>query len=216
VSPLLAYEGLTAFFLETDFAYWRADIAGATHAKSDAARAWFERDRALHEMLAIRDLGVWAHFVGDGSQPMHASVHYDGWGDYPNPEGFSRKHGIHLRFEGPFVRANVSEADVVAPLAPFRDCGCGIEARTAAYLAATQSQVAPFYRLEKAKVFAGATQEGKAFAATRVAAGAAELRDMIVDAWHASELASVGYPPLAVGDIEAGKVDALGSLAGQD
>jgi hypothetical protein len=202
--------------LKTDFAYWRADRAGAEHAKSDEVRAWFERDRALHEMLAIRDLGVWAHFVGDGSQPMHASVHYDGWGDYPNPEGFSSRHGIHARFEGPFVRVNVSEADVAALLPPARDCSCAIEARTAAYLAATQSQILPFYRLEKAKVFEGATPEGKAFAAARIAAGTAELRDMIVDAWRASASASVGYPPLAVSDIEAGKIDALGSLAGQD
>jgi hypothetical protein len=202
--------------LKTDFAYWRADSAGEKFAKTSEDRAWFAHDRELHEMLALRDLGVWAHFVGDGSQPLHASVHYDGWGDYPNPEGFSSRRGIHARFEGPFVHANVPEADVAALLAPTRDCGCSIEARTAAYLAVTQSQVIPFYRLEKAKAFGSATPEGKSFAAARVAAGAAELRDMIVDAWHASAEARVGYPPLSVSDIESGKVDALGALQGDD
>jgi hypothetical protein len=143
-------------------------------------------------------------------------VHYDGWGDYPNPEGFSSRRGIHLHFEGTFVRENVSENDVAALAPSARDCGCSIEERTAQYLSATAAEVVPFYRLEKAGAFAGATQQGKAFAATRVAAGAAEMRDMIVAAWRASEDAKVGFPPISVSDAEAGKVDALGPLRGED
>jgi hypothetical protein len=202
--------------LKTDFAYWRVDMAGAKFAKDEKARAWFDKDRALHEMLAIRDLGVWAHFVGDASQPMHASVHYDGWGDLPNPEGFSSKQGIHRHFEGAFVHDNVSETDVAALVPAYRDCSCAIEARTAQYLTATNAQVVPFYRLEKAGAFESATAEGKSFAAARVAAGAAELRDLIVDAWRASESAKIGFPQVSVSDVEAGHADALGPLMGED
>ena len=202
--------------LKTDFAYWRVDVAGAKFAKDDAARAWFGKDRALREALVIRDLGVWAHFVGDASQPMHASVHYDGWGDLPNPQGFSNHKGIHIHFEGAFVRANVSEADVAAAMKPYADCQCSIEARTADYLAATNAQVVPFYTLEKSGAFATPTAEGKAFAAERVAAGADQLRDMIVDAWHASGEAKVGYPQVVVKDVEAGTADPLGALQGED
>ena len=202
--------------LKTDFAYWRADSAGEKLAKTSATRDWFEHDRLLREALVIRDLGVWAHFVGDASQPMHASVHYDGWGDFPNPEGFSTQRGIHLHFEGAYVRANVNEADITAALPPYRDCGCAIEARTAQYLEATLAQVVPFYRLEKAQAFASATLEGKTFAIARLAAGAAELRDMVIDAWHQSAGAKVGYPSVLVSDVESGKVDALGPLQGED
>ncbi len=202
--------------LKTDLAYWRVDVAGAKFAKSDDARVWFEKDRALREALAIRDLGVWAHFVGDGSQPMHASVHYDGWGDFPNPQGFSSRKGIHIHFEGAFVRTNVTESDVAQAMKPYADCACSIAARTATYLTATNSFVVPFYTLEKAGAFESATPDGKAFAAARVAAGADELRDMIVDAWHASADAKIGYPQVAVKDVEAGTVDALGSLQGED
>lgn len=202
--------------LKADFAYWRVDLAGEKFAKSDEARAWFANDRVLHEMLAIRDLGVWSHFVGDGSQPMHVSVHYDGWGDYPNPEGFSSKHGIHLHFEGPFVHDNIGESDVASLVPAPRDCACSIEDRTAQYLSATQAQIVPFYRLEKAKAFANPMADGKAFAASRLAAAVAELRDMTVAAWRESADAKVGYPSVAVHDVEQGTLDPLSSLKGED
>ncbi len=89
--------------LVKDFAYWRVDVAGEKFAKTDEARAWFRRDRATREAMTIRDLGYWAHFVGDGSQPMHASVHYDGWGNFPEPgwllddKGRARAFRRHVR-----------------------------------------------------------------------------------------------------------------------
>ncbi len=192
------------------------DSAGERLGKTSATRDWFEHDRVLREALTVRDLGVWAHFVGDASQPMHASVHYDGWGNFPNPEGFSSQRGIHLHFEGAFVRANVNESDVSAVMPPYSDCNCVIEARTAQYLGATQAAVVPFYRLEKAGAFASPTAEGKAFAVARLGAGAAELCDMIIEAWHESANAKIGYPPVLVSDVESGTADALGPLQGED
>ena len=202
--------------LVKDFAYWRVDAAGEKFAKTDAARQWFKRDRLLREALTVRDLGYWAHFVGDGSQPMHATVHYDGWGNFPNPEGFTTTKGFHGRFEGAFVRAAVSEADVQAAITPYVPGAGSIQQRVGAYLAATQAQVVPVYALEKAHAFDGNDLRGRAFAVARVAAGAAELRDLIADAWKASDDASVGYPAVTVKDAEAGKVDFLGPLQGLD
>lgn len=202
--------------LVKDFAYWRVDVAGEKYAKTDEARAWFRRDRATREALTVRDLGYWAHFVGDGSQPMHASVHYDGWGNFPNPQGFTTTKGTHLHFEGAFVRANVSEADVQAAVAPYQSYAGTIQARVSAYLAATQAKVVPFFELEKAHAFDSATPEGKAFATERLAAAVVELRDLIADAWTASDEAKVGYPAIAVKDVEAGKVDALDPMRGED
>jgi hypothetical protein len=201
--------------LRTDFAYWRVLVAAQKTAR-ESDRAWLARDQKLREELTIRDLGTWSHYVGDGSQPMHVSVHYDGWGDYPNPEGFPSLKGFHARFEGAFVRSNVSEADIAPLISPYRDCGCAIDARTAGYLAASNAELVPVYRLEKAHAFENGNSDGKAFVAKRLAAATAELRDMVVDAWRASEASSVGYPPVAVKDVEAGKVDPLPSLMGKD
>jgi len=144
--------------------------------------------------------------------PMHVSVHYNGWGRYPNPEGFTQAK-IHTPFESTYVHANITDKDVVPLLAPYRDCRCTIAKRTADYLIADLAEVVPFYRLEKAGAFAKPTPEGKTFAAKRLAAGAAELRDMIVDAWHASDSLGVGYPEKKVSDIEAGKLDPYEELA---
>jgi len=200
--------------LRTDFAYWRIDVAGEKFAKTDAARAWFAADRKLREIITIRDFGVWAHYVGDASQPLHVSVHYDVWGNFPNPEGFSQTKGLHLRFEGHFVGANIVESDIAPLVAPYRDCACAIEVRTADYLVTSQTFVVPLFRLEKAHAFDGPNSDGKAFAAARLAAGVSELRDMAVDAWRASGDVRLGFPPLSVKDIEAGTVDPLAMMQG--
>ena len=96
------------------------------------------------------------------------------------------------------------------------DCRCEIEARASAYLAQTYAQVLPFYRLEKAGAFMGPDPRGVAFATERVAAGAAELRDLIVAAWNASASGSVGYPATPVAEIEAGQADVYTLLYGDD
>ena len=91
-----------------------------------------------------------------------------------------------------------------------------IQDRTSSYLTATQAKVVPFYVLEKGRAFEGCTAGGKAFAVERLAAAVVELRNLIADAWTASDDAQVGYPATAVKDVESGKVDALDPLRGED
>jgi hypothetical protein len=201
--------------LAKDFAYWRALNAAAPRERDRARRAWLRRDLARRERLIVRDLGVLGHYVGDGSQPMHVSVHANGWGDHPNPKGYTRSR-IHAPVEGDFVRTNVRPQAVRAGLAPFRPCGCAIEARIAAYLAASWRQVEPLYALEKAGGFEGTDQRATAFVTERLAAGASELRDMTVEAWRASGAMTVGYPQLKVSDVEAARADPFESLFGKD
>jgi hypothetical protein len=40
----------------------------------------------------------------------------------------------------------------------------------------------------------------------RLAAGAAEMRNLIVEAWQMSDEVKVGYPGIAVRDVESGAV----------
>ncbi len=173
------------------------------------------RDRRLREALTLRDLGYWSHFVGDASQPLHVSMHYNGWGQYPNPNGYTQDK-VHAPFEGALVFNHVKAVDVRARLAPYRACACTIQQRTEAYLAATEAQVIPFYEMVKAGGLKDGDPRGRDFAAERLAAGASQLRDMVVDAWRASATVSVGYPPAQPADIEAGKADAYSGLYGPD
>jgi hypothetical protein len=201
--------------LAKDFAEWRADVAGLKFDKDAAHRVWLARDKTRREALTLRDLGTLGHYVGDGSQPLHVTVHYNGWGPGPNPEGFTLQR-IHASFEGPFIRDHVTLEAVRAAMTPPEDCHCPMMARASAYLAKTNSQVVPLYRLEKAGGFSGSDPDGVAFATRQVAAGASELRDLVVAAWGASTEESVGYPVTPLADVEAGRVEAYGILYGQD
>lgn len=191
--------------LVKDFAYWRAASVGARTAVDPADRAWFDADRQRRERLLTRDLGIWSHYPGDAAQPLHVSVHFDGWGPFDNPRGFTTKRGIHARFEGAFVRANVPRETVKALVPPYRDCVCSIQERARTLILASHAAVVPFYELEQRGAFVDGNAEGIAFAAGRLADAAGALRDMIVDAWRASADIGVGYPMISVRDIEAGR-----------
>lgn len=201
--------------IRKDFAYWRALTKAIETAETPEERAWFEADRRLREKLTLRDIGVWSHYPGDASQPLHVSIHYNGWGDYPNPKGYTTKK-IHAHFEGAFVKRHLQRSTVADAVGPYQPCGCKIEERTKALLSASLAQVEPLYALEKAGGFKGGDSRGVAFATARLAAGAQAVRDMIVQAWEESADTPVGYPMVNVRDIESGRVRATRALFGAD
>jgi hypothetical protein len=201
--------------LAKDFAYWRILTAAIPREHDAARKAWMEHDLVRREALTLNDLGVWAHYVGDASQPMHVSVHYNGWGAYPNPNGYTQDH-VHVPFEGDYVHRNVDAAQVRAAMTPPDLCEAAIEVCTARYLAATAATVEPYYALQKAGGFAGADPRGQVFARQRVAAGAAALRDFVTTAWRASAKGSIGYPAITVEQVVSGGVDPYDALYGDD
>src|SRR5579872_7370812 len=127
-------------------------LDGGEQLLSDCAYLRFDHGSvtALDEQLILRDIGVWSHFVADGSQPLHVTVHFNGWGDYPNPSGFSLSQTLHARFETTFVAAHAGDAAVAARLHPYVPTTGAFAPRVAAYLQATNAEVVPLYRLEAA------------------------------------------------------------------
>jgi hypothetical protein len=141
--------------------------------------------------------GWLGHYVGDGSQPLHTTIQYNGWTG-PNPNGYTTGHQIHWQFEGPFVAANIHAAEVEAKMTPVKTIDGDIFDGYMAYLRQTATHVEKVYQLEKAGGFTGeGTPESREFTAERLAAGASMLRDMIYTAWVDS-----GIP---VNDPYAGK-----------
>lgn len=201
--------------LAKDFAYWRAETYGEKVAKDPAHKAWLTQDRIRREKQILFDLGYWAHFVGDGSQPLHMTYHYNGWGPGPNPKGFTNEK-IHGPFEGEFVNRNVKFEAVRAAMRPYADCGaCNINEMVGAYLVNTAKYVEPTYELWKDGGLKDGDPRGVAFVTARISEGAAELRDLVTDAWNASGKATVGYPAVSATDVEAGKAgDAYDLLYG--
>ena len=201
--------------LAKDFAYWRILKAAIPRERNSEHKAWMQRDLVRRETLTINDLGVWAHYVGDASQPMHASVHYNGWGAFPNPRGFTQEH-VHAFFEGSFVRKYVGAGAVRAGLTPLHICESPIDVCAARYLAATAANVEPYFALQKAGGFVDGDPRGRAFAAERVSAGASALRDLVVIAWRASAEGSIGYPAITVDQVVKGGLDPFDALYGDD
>ena len=189
-----------------DFGIWRALSVGLATATADADREYFRAQLHLRQRLIIRDIGTWSHFVADASQPMHVSVHFNGWGKYPNPDGYTTAP-IHAPFEGTFVRDFIDFGAVYGQVRPYTDRGVAtIEQRVPLYLAETLGQVAPAYAAAQASGddnYRTAQPAEVEIVTRRLAAGVAELRDEIVDAWRQSGQIAVGYPLVRVSDIES-------------
>src|SRR5580692_4854991 len=126
--------------------------------------------------------GWLGHYVADGSQPLHTTIHYNGWVG-PNPKGYTTEHGIHAKFESTYVAQNITAKDfakfVHAPerLAnPFADY--------VNYLRESNRQVENVYAIEKAGGFNGkGSAEAFDFTTHRLATGSQMLLDLWYTAW---------------------------------
>lgn len=127
--------------------------------------------------------GWLGHYVGDGSQPLHVTVNYNGWVGKENPDGYTTDHKIHAQFETVYVAANIKETDVKPLVAAVHPLGDEFDDYLV-YLRHSAILVERVYQLDKAHGFDGAgTPEAKQFTSERLAAGASMLRDLIYSAW---------------------------------
>jgi hypothetical protein len=177
----------------TGFLPWR--IAELSERLTNEWRQWRfaprgSRERAFIEADIIRDAGVLGHFVGDASNPHHATFHYNGWAG-PNPNGYPIDCNTHDRFERYFVSHSMAASDVWPRVKPP-------VLRTDYFAAALEevresnSLVEPLYRLDRDGAFALVTPpspQGVDFAGDRLAAGAGMLRDLWWSTWKNSEKA---------------------------
>jgi hypothetical protein len=157
--------------LQSAFRDYRALVAAKQDTKPSEAEIVF--------------LAGWlGHYVGDGSQPLHTTIQYNGWVG-PNPHGYTTDHRIHAQFETAFVHANVKSADVQSLVAAAKPTVLkDAFADYLAYLRHSNTLVELTYQLEKQGALSGAgTPLSKAFLDERIAAGAIELRDLIYSAW---------------------------------
>ncbi|MDH2910777.1 MAG: S1/P1 Nuclease [Candidatus Eremiobacteraeota bacterium] len=198
--------------LRTDFALWRVLHYEAAHAPQASARASFAEEARLRATLTLRDIGVWGHFVADGSQPLHVTTHFNGWGSGPNPEHFPALRGIHAQFESTFVdrfmNLSAVQRDIPAYVAldpQHRISQARLLSLIARYLRGTNAAVVPLYRIAAAGGFTSGSTQARAFTATQLARGATMLRNLIAYAWEDSLNERVGYPAVAVRAVLAGR-----------
>jgi hypothetical protein len=136
------------------------------------------------ETAILYDAGWLGHYVGDGAQPLHNTIQYNGWTG-ANPNGYTTEHHIHSQFESVYVSANIKPADVDPLVKATQPVKIDDEwTQYWKYLDHSNGLVEKVYQLEKAGGFNDAgTPEAKSFTEERLAAGAIELRDLIYSAW---------------------------------
>jgi hypothetical protein len=134
---------------------------------------------------AVHYAGVMGHYVADAAQPMHMSVHYNGWLDnVPNPNNYTRDRGLHARYEAGYVDAAIDAATVRTKVqAPERlkDVFGSIKQ----HLIQGFNELEPMYQLEKTGEFnpEQPRPKGTAFIATEIARGATMLSNLWYTAW---------------------------------
>jgi hypothetical protein len=163
--------------LRVDFRLWRAET-------DSLRRAWIEQ-------RIVNDAGILGHFVSDGANPHHTTIHFNGWNGY-NPQGytkFSRERGIHYRFEEEFVGAQIKLNDVTPLVSERAKIVENPREDIWRYLRDSNALVEQLYILDKKEQFGkeNLAPEHKKFAAARLAAGAQMLRDLWWTAWVTSD-----------------------------
>lgn len=144
--------------------------------------------RGWIEQRIVEDAGILGHYVADAAQPQHTTIHFNGWArGTPNPERYTADRGFHARFESEYVNAHVTQADVSrrVPAGP-RSVAGGARAAVLAFVHETHATVETLYRIDRDVGFdpaAPAAAEARAFAADRLAAGAALLATLWWSAW---------------------------------
>lgn len=191
-----------------DFGVLRVIDLAITRETDKAKRADLKEALRRRQDLMLRDIGILSHYAADATQPMHMSIHYDGWGDFPNPQGFTTEH-VHWPVEGPYVHDHVTQAMVHDRVAAQSTCMGPQEACIAARLKRNWGQVVPLYTLEKAGAFKSDSNAGVEFLATLLARGASDLRDMVAEAWTTSTDSTVNSAGVTVTDVTSGKVKDL-------
>jgi hypothetical protein len=156
--------------------------------------------RGLHqsttpvERAIIFYSGWLGHYVADGSQPLHTTIHYNGWVG-PNPNGYTNQHGIHAEFESAYVARNVTAKNfaklvhsperLADPFTGYLD-----------YLRESNKQVERVYQIEKKGGFSDkGSAEAFDFTTHRLATGSQMLLDLWYTAWlDSASVAATVHP----------------------
>jgi hypothetical protein len=153
-------------------------------------------------------MGVMGHYVGDCAQPLHTTVHHNGWVG-PNPNGYdpvstvtasgaTKASTLHSWIDGGFIgKAGVNFAELspritpaaAIPVAARPDGRDPMFVAVLDYLLAQHKLVEPLYIMDKAGKFRiengnPPTAEGRAFITAQLLKGGNMLGAIWVTAWR--------------------------------
>lgn len=138
-------------------------------------------------------MGVMGHFVGDASQPLHATRYHHGWTTNDNPNHYSTSFGIHAWIDGGFFKktggldvkklsAHIHGAQEI----PGAISSDGIFAEAVAFVVAANQLVEPLYILDRDGKLSNKGDkgaEGRAFLEAQLVKSGQLLGDIWFTAW---------------------------------
>jgi hypothetical protein len=142
-------------------------------------------DRESARANVVYIAGLLGHYVGDASQPMHMTIHYNGWADgVSNPKSFTKDRRLHERYEHSYVNAAVSIANVrpkVQPPQRIPDVWTSIKQ----HLMQGFDDLEPMYELEKTGEFKPEQPQPKGtdFITIQIARAGTMLGNLWYTAW---------------------------------
>ncbi|MGA2869684.1 MAG: hypothetical protein ABSF34_11060 [Verrucomicrobiota bacterium] len=123
-------------------------------------------DIANAEADCVYVMGVMGHYVGDGSQPLHTTKHFNGWvGD--NPKGYTTRQNFHAWIDGGYFKKTggikvdqlVGQIQAATPLANAEEPD-GVFHDVVAYIVEQNKYVEPLYEMEKNGQLTGVGDKG--------------------------------------------------------
>jgi len=129
-------------------------------------------------------MGWVGHYVADAAQPLHNSMHHDGWSG-PDPKGYTRDPQIHGRFESRYVDLIETTApDVVKYMRKDARHLDDVWKAVLDHSLEARDSVEDVYRADLRGAFQKKDDtEARELVYKRLAAGASFLRDLAYTAW---------------------------------
>jgi hypothetical protein len=145
------------------------------------------------EQNIVYVMGVMGHFVGDASQPLHTTKHFNGWvGD--NPNHYTTDHTFHQLIDGGFFRktGGIDVKKLSARIHPAEKIAAasdpnGIFKTSVAFVVANNQLVEPLYKLEKDGKLSeqgDAGADGRAFLEGQLVKSGQLLGNLWLTAWQ--------------------------------
>ena len=137
-------------------------------------------------------MGVMGHYVGDGSQPLHTTMHFNGWvGD--NPHSYTTSLKFHQWIDGGYFRqtGGIDVGKLVGKIHPaerIKNAGQpdGMFRDAVSYIVEQNKLVGPLYELEKEGKLTGEGEkglEGRPFLDGQLVKAGQMLGDIWYTAW---------------------------------
>lgn len=173
--------------LKSEFSYLKAfESAGGTPVEIANAKA-----------NIIYTMGVMGHFYGDAAQPLHTTMHFNGWAGN-NPNHYTTNRSFHGWIDGGYILKTDIEGDLANMKGKVRAAQLvkynGQTAQSdqifpacVAFIVDQNKLVEPLYQMDKDKKLTGEGEtglQGKAFIEGQLIKGGQFLGDIWYSAWQ--------------------------------